>query len=1106
MDENGSFFRDHNFIQKVTNLIELHDYLIDMSEENQEQTYCFLNNSFFHMSNLSCKTLVYSLINVMRFRPEKAELFSSLCEVLSKSNINVSNCLMKSLKNIDSFTPSHLFFYRLLIQKGILAETQVLPHVIHCLSFYLEHSSVSLVYQLFLWFLPEIEKKTKGLFNSILQTINDQKIKHEIRSLLKSNCKPFQKMIKNQYSKNSIEYFIKFDDIINFQNAVQLEEINGTCKISLFDMNLQMNDFPSFLQFASFHSSKKIFKFLILNKAELRNVSLKISMSRLIGNQNNYSVANNNNNKNDEVIEIVSSTSTSTSTFSSSDDENPKKEINSLTINNNTQFSQKPQTINNIVNSNDGRDTYNENNTIFIDDSDIEYDDNSNNVDDIIYVDDNDNNQIIEISEEEESKSEKEIQNEKVNIKKDVIEFDNNRFLLPPMSPDIFIESNQSKAYIARNPLSNEYQKNNKITTTSQYAVAGGNNEIIRILKENDVSFTDTKRIAIYFFHNRLAQWLIEIMIEESNLHNALNLPQDLLYYAISSGNIEILHYLFTNFPLEVNNAKTNNNPLHLAIRFYQYDILEYLLQLKFIDVNILDNYGKTPLFQAIDHKSLKMIKLITNHPYFDINFVVSCTLRPIHYAALYGTPKILKYMLSLDGINVNDNLHITPLTLSLMTDSIQNFFILLKDKRININTNSEITPVAYCIKRNLDQIFTTLLNDSKLDVNQYSRSGYTPLHLAILNNNLFAIKMLLEKECDQSLTTMKKSDTVAHLAVKVNSLQIFNMFPNIDVNIRNNKDQTLLHYAAIYDSRKIMNLLINNPRIDLNPIDYEGNTPLHYSIKKYNKEIFDLLLCFESLDINIRNKNHETPLIAAFKDNYDKSRNFILKLLGKKNIDTNLSDQLGYSPLHHAIKLNDELIVKILVKNPLTDVNSQTIEGLTPIHLAAQKKLNHVIRLLLQSPSILLNVVDFENKCPLHFAAESKKCWFGMKMFNPYMYCEKFDNSLFRLLINFDFSTGNIQDQEGNTPFHVALKNSEFDGSLFKNCDNLDLFRCNLKGESYLHLAAASGNRIVLEFLMKTNPELINFQTIEGIFFPFFITHLFIMHVSMGKLTWFLY
>lgn len=128
------------------------------------------------------------------------------------------------------------------------------------------------------------------------------------------------------------------------------------------------------------------------------------------------------------------------------------------------------------------------------------------------------------------------------------------------------------------------------------------------------------------------------------------------------------------------------------------------------------------------------------------------------------------------------------------------------------------------------------------------------------------------------------------------------------DINIRNNKDQTVLMIALSnkkVDQSIINKLLDKSP--DANLQDDEGNTILMIALKRIHskyKEIIsspylDKILNNEKLKINKQNVNGMTAFMSSLKMNIDKS---IINKIIKKKPDVNLKDYNENTVLYYAL------------------------------------------------------------------------------------------------------------------------------------------------------------------------------------------------------------
>lgn len=203
----------------------------------------------------------------------------------------------------------------------------------------------------------------------------------------------------------------------------------------------------------------------------------------------------------------------------------------------------------------------------------------------------------------------------------------------------------------------------------------------------------------------------------------------------------------------------------------------------------------------------------------------------------------------------------------------------------------------------------------------------------------------------------------------------------NGDVNIKNERGMSLLHYAIVFNNNDIFNLLLEN-YVDVNIQDNRGDTPVHYCVVN-NKIGFLKSLIRHNADINMKNFDGQSPLFKACslgretivylllessnfnlyeRDSKDetvfmalvRSRN--LDLLNKLVIDDKIVDCPNYAketPLHIACKAGDISIVDYLLKNNAF-VNAKNNTGETPLFYAVRAQHLHIIDILLKNGAIL--------------------------------------------------------------------------------------------------------------------------------------------------------
>lgn len=201
------------------------------------------------------------------------------------------------------------------------------------------------------------------------------------------------------------------------------------------------------------------------------------------------------------------------------------------------------------------------------------------------------------------------------------------------------------------------------------------------------------------------------------------------------------------------------------------------------------------------------------------------------------------------------------------------------------------------------------------------------------------------------------------------------------DVNIKNERGMSLIHYAIIFNNSDVFDLLLEN-YIDINITDKYGDTPIHYCVIN-NRIGFLKTLIRKGADLNKKNLDGQAPLFKACslgredmiylllestnfnlyeKDSKDetvfmslvRSRN--LDLLNKINIDDKIIDvknYIGDSPLHVASRSGDIKVVEFLINNHAF-VNAKNKSGETPLFYAVQTLNKEVIDILLKNGAVL--------------------------------------------------------------------------------------------------------------------------------------------------------
>lgn len=231
-----------------------------------------------------------------------------------------------------------------------------------------------------------------------------------------------------------------------------------------------------------------------------------------------------------------------------------------------------------------------------------------------------------------------------------------------------------------------------------------------------------------------------------------------------------------------------------------------------------------------------------------------------------------------------------------------------------------------------------SMLIDRGLDVNLRDDIGSTPLHNAVLAENLETVRLLLGR--------------------------------GADINAKDSMGLTALHKAVAGGRLSAIRLLLDSGA-DIEAKDAVGRTPMHLLVcfAEHGAAVMDILLqCGANIDS--RDDTGETPLGSAVQNSFESID--IVKLLLQKSANVNLADDDGYSPLHRVcLHQNSPEMIEILLHYG-ADVNARTNDGQTPLHLVLSNSepSTRSVELLLNHGA-RVDLTTENGDTPLHIAAQ---------------------------------------------------------------------------------------------------------------------------------------
>jgi ankyrin repeat protein len=128
---------------------------------------------------------------------------------------------------------------------------------------------------------------------------------------------------------------------------------------------------------------------------------------------------------------------------------------------------------------------------------------------------------------------------------------------------------------------------------------------------------------------------------------------------------------------------------------------------------------------------------------------------------------------------------------------------------------------------------------------------------------------------------------------------------------------------------------------ISPNAVDPNGEPMLVLAVKDKSSKVIELLLKDKNIDVDLSNNHGETPLmIASIQDDLPTVKALVLQ--NKARID-----HIGWTPLHYACTKGHLEVAQFLVSNGAI-VDSRSLNGTTPLMMAVQSGNENLVKFLL--------------------------------------------------------------------------------------------------------------------------------------------------------------
>jgi len=212
-----------------------------------------------------------------------------------------------------------------------------------------------------------------------------------------------------------------------------------------------------------------------------------------------------------------------------------------------------------------------------------------------------------------------------------------------------------------------------------------------------------------------------------------------------------------------------------------------------------------------------------------------------------------------------------------------------------------------------------------------------------------------------------KREDRFADCREFVRSLE--NALREIDVRSKNNYQSPFkdIFEAAEKGTIEDVRYFVERKGVDVNAKDERDRTPLHYAATgNLNVEVLQYLI-YKGADVNTKDDGDWTPLHWAARGN---SNVEVLQYLVSHGADVNAKDNQGDTPLHKAASNNFNIAVLNYLISQGVDVNAKNNHGDTPLHEVATYSTNIEELKYFVSHGADVNAKNNQGDTPLHSLA----------------------------------------------------------------------------------------------------------------------------------------
>ena len=281
---------------------------------------------------------------------------------------------------------------------------------------------------------------------------------------------------------------------------------------------------------------------------------------------------------------------------------------------------------------------------------------------------------------------------------------------------------------------------------------------------------------------------------------------------------------------------------------------IKLIISLEDIDVNHVDEYGRTPLYVACWKGNVDFVRLLLARKEIQINQAREGGQTPLWITCHQGHVDVVRLLLAKKEIQINqaDNEGYTPLFQTCQNGHVDVVRLLLARKEIQINQAREggATPLFITCQEGHVDVVRLLLARKEIQINQARKDGVTPLFITCQWGHVDVVRLLLAQPGIQINQATEDGRTSLYTACQKGHVGVVRLLlaqPGIQINQASNSGYTPLWRASEKGHVDIVRLLLARKEIQIYKSDEYGRRPLEIAQRKKFTEIVALFKNYET-------------------------------------------------------------------------------------------------------------------------------------------------------------------------------------------------------------------------------------------------------------------